>query len=133
MTRALCYGVQLARAIKYCHDVRLANLNLISTPAAPPAPSSCASCGSRWPLLVSLVCAPESPTVGWSRAWRVCTQDAFPGYRIIHRDIKPNNIGFVGPDQLVLFDFGLASLWKHGDTRTDDEPRTLTGETGSLR
>jgi len=79
MTRALCYGVQLARAIKYCHD------------------------------------------------------DAFPGYRIIHRDIKPNNIGFVGPDQLVLFDFGLASLWKHGDTRTDDEPRTLTGETGSLR
>ena len=44
-----------------------------------------------------------------------------------------NNIGFVGPDQLVLFDFGLASLWKHGDARTDDEPRTLTGETGSLR
>jgi len=80
MTRALCYGVQLARAIKYCHD------------------------------------------------------DAFPGYRIIHRDIKPNNIGFVGdaPGRLVLFDFGLASLWKLGGA-ADNTPRKLTGETGSLR
>jgi len=82
----------------------------------------------RWPLTRALRCG-----VQLARAIKYCHDDAFPGYRIIHRDIKPNNIGFVGPDQLVLFDFGLASLWKHGDTSTDDKPRMLTGETGSLR
>jgi serine/threonine protein phosphatase PrpC len=86
----------------------------------------------RWPLSRSLHCA-----VQLARALKYCHDDAFPGYRILHRDVKPNNIGFINdpedPDHLVLFDFGLASLWgKKGDP-TDTLARDLSGETGSLR
>jgi len=66
-------------------------------------------------------------------ALKYCHDDAFPGYRVVHRDIKPNNIGFVADGRLVLFDFGLASLWKLNDMPSDELPRKLTGETGSLR
>jgi serine/threonine protein kinase len=51
--------------------------------------------------------------------------------------VKPNNIGFIhdpeDPDHLVLFDFGLASLWEKKGDPTDTLARNLTGETGSLR
>ena len=50
---------------------------------------------------------------------------------MLHRDIKPNNIGFLPDGRLVLFDFGLAKLWRiDGD---DTQTRRLTGQTGSLR
>ena len=50
---------------------------------------------------------------------------------------QPNNIGFlVGSGRLVLFDFGLASIWKRdpggGRDKSMDEPnevRPLTGQT----
>ena len=81
LSRALDYGIQLGRAIRYCHD------------------------------------------------------EAFPEYRIIHRDMKPSNIGIMSDGRIVIFDFGLASLWKHGpnSTFTGDTPRKLTGAAGSLR
>jgi len=50
--------------------------------------------------------------------------------RILHRDLKPDNIGFCG-ERLVLVDFGLAKVWSVLDE--EDSPRSLTGETGSLR
>jgi serine/threonine protein phosphatase PrpC len=87
---------------------------------------------ARWPLSRSLHCA-----VQLARALKYCHDDAFPGYRILHRDVKPNNIGFIhdpeDPDHLVLFDFGLASLWEKKGDPTDTLARNLTGETGSLR
>jgi serine/threonine protein phosphatase PrpC len=86
----------------------------------------------RWPLSRSLHCA-----VQLARALKYCHDDAFPGYRVLHRDVKPNNIGFIhdpeDPDHLVLFDFGLAKLWGIKNDPSDTLARNLTGETGSLR
>jgi len=60
--------------------------------------------------------------------------NAFPGCRILHRDLKPNNIGFLPDGRLALFDFGLAKLWRVSDDDLDsNETRQLTGNTGSLR
>jgi len=84
----------------------------------------------RWPLSRALHCARQL-----AQALKYCHDDAFPGYRILHRDVKPNNIGFLANEasHLVLFDFGLASLWEKKGDANDDVPRALTGETGSLR
>ena len=80
-----------------------------------------------WPLVRALNCGLQL-----ARALRYCHDDAFPGYRILHRDVKPNNIGFLATGELVLFDFGLASLWRM-DQAMGDLPRPLTGECGSMR
>jgi hypothetical protein len=86
----------------------------------------------RWPLSRSLHCAAQLAS-----ALKYCHDDAFPGYRVLHRDVKPNNIGFIhdpeDPDHLVLFDFGLATLWGIKNDPSDTLARSLTGETGSLR
>lgn len=90
----------------------------------------------KWPLTRALSCGEQLAS-----ALRFCHDEAFPGYRVLHRDVKPNNIGFlVGSGRLVLFDFGLASIWKRdpggGRDKSMDEPnevRPLTGQTGSLR
>ena len=86
----------------------------------------------RWPLSRCLHCAAQL-----ARALKYCHDDAFPGYRVLHRDVKPNNIGFIhdpdDPDHLVLFDFGLATLWGIKNDSSDTLARNLTGETGSLR
>ena len=60
--------------------------------------------------------------------------NAFPGCRILHRDLKPNNIGFLPDGRLALFDFGLAKLWRVSEDDLDgNETRQITGNTGSLR
>lgn len=53
------------------------------------------------------------------------------GHVIMHRDLKPNNIGITYDDRLVLFDFGLAHEWDQ--TTPVTEFCKLTGMTGSLR
>ena len=62
-----------------------------------------------------------------------CHDKAFRGYRVLHRDIKPKNIGIKQDDTLVLFDFGLSCLWRIDENETAAETRNLTGCTGSLR
>ncbi len=85
----------------------------------------------RWPLSRALDCG-----VQLASALHYVQEDAFPRSRILHRDIKPANIGFREDGRLVLFDFGLATLWNvevAADGAEDERPRNLTGETGSLR
>jgi len=62
-----------------------------------------------------------------------CHDTAFPGYRVLHRDLKPKNIGLSAGGDVILFDFGLASIWKIDQTKGVNENRALTGVTGSLR
>ena len=84
----------------------------------------------RWPLTRAIHCA-----LCLAEAMEYCHQRAFAGHRVLHRDLKPTNIGFLADGRLVLFDFGLASAWKLRDAEppSDKERRPLTGETGSLR
>ena len=63
---------------------------------------------------------------------------ALPGYRVVHRDLKPDNMGVTSRRQLKLFDLGLATLVGAG--RGNDEKRgqgeelhRLTPETGTQR
>ena len=82
----------------------------------------------RWPLLRALTAARDLAI-----AMHYCHHEAFPGYRILHRDLKPSNIGFLPDGRLVLFDFGLAKLWRISEGDDGTESRPLTGNTGSLR
>lgn len=50
---------------------------------------------------------------------------------ILHRDLKPDNIGFNAAGQLKLFDFGLAAVVRAQKEST--EAYKLTGNTGTLR
>jgi len=58
-------------------------------------------------------------------------EDYFEGAAIIHRDVKPSNIGFTADMQLKLFDLGLATCVKKQSDTT--EVYEMTGYTGSLR
>ena len=83
----------------------------------------------RWPLKRAINYAKEL-----AAALAYCHHHAFDGYRVLHRDLKPKNIGITQSGRLVLFDFGLAAVWKVGDDdEAGKEKRRLTGETGSLR
>lgn len=50
---------------------------------------------------------------------------------VIHRDLKPDNIGFTSDGNIKLFDFGLCSVVKRMQSR--GEIYAMTGNTGTLR
>ena len=84
----------------------------------------------RWPMSRACRLAAEL-----ADALDHCHHRAIPGFRVLHRDVKPANLGLNGTDTLILFDFGLASLWRVSEDSADgaSEQRTLTANTGSLR
>ena len=96
------------------------------------------SAAAAWPMPRALQC-------GYHLALalkHLHEEEALPGHRVLHRDLKPDNIGFLadGSSTLVLLDFGLASRWQlddgvvgGGPPERDDVPRPLTGQTGSTR
>ena len=82
----------------------------------------------KWPLIRGLQVAKQL-----AEALSYCHDGCFPGWRVLHRDLKPNNIGFMPDGNLALFDFGLAKIWRISDGDDGTERRRLTGNTGSLR
>ena len=104
----------------------------------------------KWPLERAVDCARQLAS-----ALAYCHSEALLDIRVLHRDIKPNNIGFMPLEEggggkrarggahlgrLVLFDFGIACMWRKvypsihsARERENDEVRPLTGECGSLR
>lgn len=82
----------------------------------------------KWPITRALRVAREL-----ADAMHYCHHAYYEGCRVLHRDLKPNNIGFMPDGRLVLFDFGLAKLWRISEGDDGTEARQLTGNTGSLR
>ena len=82
----------------------------------------------RWPLRRALLAALQL-----AQALRYCHEaQPVPGMRVLHRDLKPDNLGILPNGRLVLLDFGLAKLWPL-EAAPDGQACQLTGETGSAR
>ena len=108
-------------------------LPMVSVCGAPDEPDECSVCeyvaaARRWPLKRALLCALQL-----AHALRYLHEAAVPDTAVLHRDLKPDNVGFRHDGSLVLFDFGLATRWRKGAAAGGDGGRPLTGETGSLR
>ena len=57
-------------------------------------------------------------------------------YRLLHRDIKPKNLGLMHDGRLVVFDFGISKLLRRDEDLPVGEPTPavkMTEVVGSLR
>mmetsp|Transcript_21063 Transcript_21063/g.45787 ORF Transcript_21063/g.45787 Transcript_21063/m.45787 type:complete len:731 (+) Transcript_21063:210-2402(+) len=59
-------------------------------------------------------------------------EEAIPGSVVMHRDLKPDNIGFTLDGTVKLLDFGLSKVIENASV-TSKDVYTMSGETGSLR
>jgi serine/threonine protein kinase len=86
----------------------------------------------RWPLARSLRLGLEL-----ARALNHCHSLPFPGVRharVLHRDLRPSNIGLAADGRVVLSDFGQACIWDIGPADAGGaELRCLTARRGCLR
>lgn len=58
-------------------------------------------------------------------------EEAIPGRMVVHRDVKPDNIGFSSEGDLKLLDLGLSKVLSKSEM--DNASYNMTGETGSVR
>jgi len=65
-------------------------------------------------------------------AIRYLHDECFKNYYLLHRDIKPKNLGLMGDGRLVVFDFGISKLIARDEQRQDRGVQ-MTGLCGSLR
>lgn len=61
-----------------------------------------------------------------------CHEYAIPGCMVLHRDLKPDNIGFSLDGSVKVIDFGLAKIVENASARSN-AVYSMSGETGSLR
>ncbi|CAN0063951.1 unnamed protein product [Pylaiella littoralis] len=66
-----------------------------------------------------------------AEALKYMHNDAMPGKLVVHRDLKPDNIGFDAQGNLKLIDLGLGRVVSKA--ADDQATYSMTGETGSLR
>ena len=79
-----------------------------------------------WPLQRALQCGIEL-----AEALRyIHNEYPIPGFQLLHRDLKPDNMGFRADGSLALFDFGLAKLVR---IQSGVTAHKLTGQTGATR
>lgn len=64
-------------------------------------------------------------------ALRHLHEEAIPGRMVVHRDVKPDNIGFSAEGDLKLLDLGLSKVVSKSEM--DNAAYNMTGETGSAR
>ncbi len=64
-------------------------------------------------------------------AMAYCQGEAIPGAMVLHRDLKPDNIGFTLSGQVKVLDFGLAHVLDNA-TPESSEVYEMSGETGSV-
>jgi serine/threonine protein kinase len=67
-----------------------------------------------------------------ANAMTYCQEEAIPDCMVLHRDLKPDNIGFTLSGTVKLLDFGLAKIVEHASAKSN-EAYAMSGETGSLR
>jgi len=65
-------------------------------------------------------------------AMRYCQEEALPGSMVLHRDLKPDNIGFALNGEVKIIDFGLSKILDNATIEVDDVYE-MSGATGSLR
>ncbi|KAG5188913.1 kinase-like domain-containing protein [Tribonema minus] len=80
--------------------------------------TGCASCSSRAPLQVA-------------QGLEYLQLKALPGASVLHRDIRPDNLGLDSEGIVKLLDFGSARILDAGDSITEAFP--MTSELGSMR